>query len=41
MEVFYETDPTKQARVGALSPTGFFTPAAVNPAGIEMAGSPE
>lgn len=31
MEVFYETDPTRQARVGALSPTGFFTPAAVNP----------
>jgi quinohemoprotein amine dehydrogenase len=31
MEVFYETDPSKQARVGTLSPTGFFTPAAANP----------
>jgi quinohemoprotein amine dehydrogenase len=31
MEVFYETDPSKQARVGSLSPTGFFTPAEVNP----------
>ena len=31
MEVFYETDPGKQARVGTLSRSGFFTPAAVNP----------
>jgi quinohemoprotein amine dehydrogenase len=31
MEVFYEVDPSKQDRVGTLSPTGFFTPAAVNP----------
>jgi quinohemoprotein amine dehydrogenase len=31
MEVFYETDPSKQERVGTLSPTGFFTPAAANP----------
>jgi quinohemoprotein amine dehydrogenase len=31
MEVFYETDPSKQARVGALSRSGFFTPAAANP----------
>ena len=31
MEVFYETDPNKQDRVGTVSPTGFFTPAAANP----------
>jgi len=31
MEVFYEIDPTKQDRVGTVSPTGFFTPAAANP----------
>jgi quinohemoprotein amine dehydrogenase len=31
MEVFYEVDQSKQDRVGTLSPTGFFTPAAVNP----------
>jgi quinohemoprotein amine dehydrogenase len=31
MEVFYETDSSKQDRVGTLSPTGFFMPAAVNP----------
>lgn len=31
MEVFYETDPAKQDRVGSISPTGLFTPAAVNP----------
>lgn len=31
MEVFYEVDPNKQDRVGTVSPTGFFTPAAANP----------
>jgi len=31
MEVFYDTDPGKQDRVGAVSPAGFFTPAAANP----------
>jgi quinohemoprotein amine dehydrogenase len=31
MEVFYETDPGKQARVGTVSRSGFFTPAAANP----------
>lgn len=31
MEVFYETDPSGRARVGAVSTTGFFTPAATNP----------
>ena len=31
MEVFYETDPSKQDRVGTLSPAGFFMPAPVNP----------
>jgi quinohemoprotein amine dehydrogenase len=31
MEVFYETDSSKQDRVGTLSPTGFFMPAAANP----------
>jgi quinohemoprotein amine dehydrogenase len=31
MEVFYDVDPTKQDRVGTVSPTGFFTPAAANP----------
>jgi quinohemoprotein amine dehydrogenase len=30
-EVFYEVDPSKQDRAGTISPTGFFTPAAVNP----------
>jgi quinohemoprotein amine dehydrogenase len=31
MEVFYETDASLQERVGSISSTGFFTPAAVNP----------
>ena len=31
MEVFYDIDPNKQDRVGTVSPTGFFTPAAANP----------
>jgi quinohemoprotein amine dehydrogenase len=31
MEVFYEVEPNKQDRVGRVSPTGFFTPAAANP----------
>lgn len=31
MEVFYEVDPNKQDRVGTVSPTGFFTPAAASP----------
>ena len=31
MEVFYEIDRSKQDRVGTVSPTGFFTPAAANP----------
>ena len=31
MEVFYEVDPNKQDRVGTVSATGFFTPAAANP----------
>jgi quinohemoprotein amine dehydrogenase len=31
MEVFYEIDPTKQDRVGTVSATGFFTPAAASP----------
>lgn len=31
MEVFYETDPGTQARVGTISPTGFFTPADADP----------
>jgi quinohemoprotein amine dehydrogenase len=31
MEVFYDVDPSKQDRVGTVSPTGFFTPAAANP----------
>jgi quinohemoprotein amine dehydrogenase len=31
MEVFYETDPSKHDRVGTISPTGFFMPAAANP----------
>lgn len=31
MEVFYETDPSQRQRVGSLSPTGFFMPAAANP----------
>jgi quinohemoprotein amine dehydrogenase len=31
MEVFYEIDANKQDRVGTVSATGFFTPAAVNP----------
>ena len=31
MEVFYETDSSKQDRVGTISPTGFFMPAAANP----------
>jgi quinohemoprotein amine dehydrogenase len=31
MEVFYEIDANKQDRVGTVSPTGFFTPAAANP----------
>ena len=31
MEVFYDTDPGKQDRVGMVSSTGFFTPAAANP----------
>jgi len=31
LEIFYETDTSKQARVGTISPTGFFMPAAVNP----------
>ena len=31
MEVFYDVDPNKQDRVGTVSPTGFFTPAAANP----------
>jgi quinohemoprotein amine dehydrogenase len=30
MKVFYEVDPSKQAEVGTLSSTGFFTPAAAN-----------
>ena len=31
MEVFYEVDQSKRDRVGTLSPTGFFAPAAANP----------
>jgi quinohemoprotein amine dehydrogenase len=31
MEVFYETDPSRQDRVGTLSSTGFFMPAAASP----------
>jgi quinohemoprotein amine dehydrogenase len=31
MEVFYEVDANKQDRVGTVSTTGFFTPAAANP----------
>jgi quinohemoprotein amine dehydrogenase len=31
MEVFYEVDPNTQDRVGTVSATGFFTPAAANP----------
>lgn len=31
MEVFYDVDGSKRAQVGSVSPTGFFTPAAVNP----------
>ena len=31
MEVFYEVDPNKQDRVGTVSATGLFTPAAANP----------
>ena len=31
MEVFYDIDPTTQDRVGTVSPTGLFTPAAANP----------
>jgi len=31
MEVFYDVDKSKQGRVGAVSPAGFFTPAAANP----------
>ena len=31
MEVFYDTDPGRQDRVGTLSPTGFFMPAAASP----------
>lgn len=31
MEVFYETDSSKQERVGTLSRSGFFMPAAANP----------
>jgi len=31
MEVFYEVDPSKQDRVGTVSPTGFFAPAAASP----------
>jgi len=31
MEVFYDVDPSKQDRVGTISPTGFFTPADTNP----------
>ena len=31
MEVFYEVDQNKQDRVGTVSATGFFTPAAANP----------
>jgi quinohemoprotein amine dehydrogenase len=31
MEVFYETDPARNDRVGTVSATGFFTPAAANP----------
>ncbi len=31
LEIFYETETSKQARVGTISPTGFFMPAAVNP----------
>jgi quinohemoprotein amine dehydrogenase len=32
MEVFYEVDQSRQDRVGTLSSTGFFAPAAINPA---------
>ena len=32
MEVFYEIDLSRRARVGTISTTGFFAPAAVNPA---------
>ena len=31
MEVFYEVDPSKADRVGTVSQTGLFTPAATNP----------
>jgi quinohemoprotein amine dehydrogenase len=31
MEIFYETDTSKQARVGTISATGFFMPAEANP----------
>ena len=31
MEVFYETDTSKQSVVGQMSPAGFFTPASENP----------
>ncbi len=31
MDVFYETDASKQERVGTVSPTGFFMPAAKSP----------
>jgi quinohemoprotein amine dehydrogenase len=32
MELFYEVDQSRQDRVGTLGPTGFFSPAAVDPA---------
>jgi quinohemoprotein amine dehydrogenase len=31
MEIFYEVDASNRDRVGVVSPTGFFTPAAANP----------
>jgi quinohemoprotein amine dehydrogenase len=32
MEVFYEIDLSRRARVGTISTKGFFAPAAMNPA---------